>query len=156
MQRLLFHPGVAERLMFDLCFGQLLLILSTKATGDQSTAAPSLLMQTIDYIHAHFQQPLSLEGLSEQLHVSKSYLARLFRQHTRMTVTNYINNIKPDYAAQMLRFSSKSIREISEYIGYQDAAYFSRIFRKRFGMSPLKFRLMPKSAFDTPKSKQTE
>ena len=56
-----------------------------------------------------------------------------------MSVTTYINCVKLDYAAQLLRTGEMNVTQIADYLGYSDGGYFSRLFRKRFGICPSKF-----------------
>ena len=83
---------------------------------------------------------MTLNGLSEHFRYSKTFLLMLFRQSFHTTVTEYINNEKLDCAVRLLRTSIMNINEISDYLGFSDPAYFSRLFKKRFGICPSRYK----------------
>lgn len=56
-----------------------------------------------------------------------------------MTVTEYINNEKLYYACELIRNTSMNISEIADYLGYSDVFYFSKLFKKKFGISPSRY-----------------
>ena len=68
--------------------------------------------------------------------LSRSYLARLFKQYLQMTPTAYINNEKMHYAGELLQNTDMNISEIAEYLGYCDVFYFSRLYKRTFGVPP--------------------
>ena len=139
MNRLILCGGDGERLLFDLYFGQIIALLSIAARGAMGTEPSPLMKSAVEYIQEHYTSPITLTELTEQLHVSKSYLIRLFRQHLGMTVTAYINGVKLDYAAQLLTTSSMNVQQTADCLGYADSGYFARLFRRRFGVSPSRF-----------------
>lgn len=139
MHRLILRTSIGERLLFDQYFGQLILLLSLRVSVTICEETPALLRQAVIYIQNNYTQPLSLTDLSVQLQVSKSYLLRLFRKHLGMTATTYINSVKLEHAAQLLRTSRMNVTQTADYLGYSDSGYFSRLFQKRFGVRPSKF-----------------
>ena len=124
---------------FQLIFSQLLLEFSKCLRMESGDVSTSLLNKITYFIHEHLTESLSLVDIAEHFNISKSYLTKLFRQHLHTSVTVYINRIKMDYAAQLLRTSLMNVSEISVFLGYHDPAYFSRVFKKYFGQSPSKY-----------------
>lgn len=92
----------------------------------------------VRYIDENIYHPLSLENVCNAIHLSKSYTTRLFKTEMNMTVSEYINNRKLDIAKAMLANSDISLQEISGSLGYENYCYFSKKFKERFGISPLK------------------
>lgn len=92
------------------------------------------------YILEHHASPLTLNGLAEHFFVNKAYLCSSFREHSGMTVMNFLKHVRMHLAAQALMETSESVQEISERMGYPDSAYFSRVFKKTFGVSPDGYR----------------
>ena len=124
---------------FQLIFGQILLELS-KLLRDSASLLSTVLVNRIAYhIHENVSKAVTLTDLAQHFGVSKSYILKLFRQNFHTTVTVYINNVKLDHAAQLLVTSLMNINEISEFLGYSDPAYFSRLFKRRFGVSPSRY-----------------
>ncbi|MBQ8357374.1 MAG: helix-turn-helix domain-containing protein [Clostridia bacterium] len=73
--------------------------------------------------------------------VSKAYFYRCFREWTGKSPVEYRNAQRLSNAETMLRHTDMQIREIAEIIGFEDPFYFCRIFAKRFGLSPQKYRM---------------
>lgn len=74
------------------------------------------------------------------LHYSQEHVCRVFKQHMHETITDYINNKRLDLAASMFCSTTKTVREICNECGFESTAYFSKLFQKRFGVVPSKFR----------------
>ena len=74
------------------------------------------------------------------LHYSQEHVCRVFKQHMHETITDYINNKRLDLAASMFCSTTKTVRQICKDCGFESTAYFSKLFQKRFGVVPSKFR----------------
>ena len=72
--------------------------------------------------------------------MSESWLIRCFRQRTGMTPQRYLTDIRLNQAKELLAASSLNVGEIAAVVGYENALYFSRIFRKYVGVSPREYR----------------
>lgn len=107
--------------------------------GEHSTQN-TLIAETVQYIHTHLSEPLPLETLSEQLHVSPSHLSRTFKKVYQESLTEYINKTRIEQAKKYLENTDRMTYEIAELIGYKDATYFSSIFKKYTGFSPTEYR----------------
>lgn len=94
----------------------------------------------IDYIDGHLLEFLTVEGIADRFKVSTSHLSRIFREHTGVTLVEYINIRKVEEAQYYLRFSTKRISEISEEFHFCNQSYFTRIFKKYTGETPRRFR----------------
>lgn len=92
------------------------------------------------YINDHILSPISLSDVSEYIHLSKEYTASIFKKETGKTVTEYITERKMLYAKEMLQDGSFTLSEISSNLGYDNYGYFSIIFKKYYGISPVKYR----------------
>ncbi len=94
------------------------------------------------YMQAHIHQPLELETLAQQLNLSKYHFAKRYKELTGTSAINHFINLKIERACQLLDISNQNINEISYALGYDDAYYFSRIFKKVMGLSPTQYRKM--------------
>ena len=92
------------------------------------------------YIDQNFTDRLSLETVANQFNVNKSYLLRLFKENTGITVNNYILQKRILMAKNELRFSNKTLEVIAEECGFEGANYFIRIFKKVEGLTPGEYR----------------
>lgn len=97
---------------------------------------------TMQYIHDHLADPLSLEALALKLHVSPAHLSRTFKKSCGESLTEYINKTRVLKAQEYLIQTSILTYEIAGMVGYNDPTYFSSIFKKYTGMSPTDFRQM--------------
>jgi YesN/AraC family two-component response regulator len=83
----------------------------------------------------------SLDSISGEIGMAVSYISRLFKKETGKNFRDELQTIKMERAAKMLESpAGYTNREISDSLGYQDAQNFCRVFKKRYGMSPGKFR----------------
>ncbi len=82
------------------------------------------------YIHANYQSSLTLETIAQRFFISKNYLSRLFREQCGVTISNYIQQVRVTEAKRLLRFTDKTIEEISVECGFHNKNYFSRVFKK--------------------------
>lgn len=94
----------------------------------------------IEYIDRHYSEPLSLDAISEYVHLTPPYLSQLFKKETGSTFIDYLTLQRMNRAKTLLRYSECSVGEIAQTIGYNDAKYFSRVFTRSFGISPQKYR----------------
>ncbi len=101
----------------------------------------SMVISALIYALEHFQEELSLERMAEILCISKMHLSRLFKSQTNMTFLEFLQSFRIFAAKQYLLEDFYKINEISEKIGYADAHYFAKIFRRYVGCSPKEFRI---------------
>jgi len=92
------------------------------------------------YIDDHYFEDLTLENISEKLNISLSYLCNVFKKTTGYTPNQYMTNRRIGEAQALLINTDYSITDIAFMVGYHDSNYFSTIFTRTVGMSPLKYR----------------
>jgi len=92
----------------------------------------------------NIHQQLTLDHLAKKVALSKNYLVFLFHEKTGYSPVNYFIHLKIQLACHYLDTSDLSIKEISQKVGYQDAYYFSRIFKKIMQQSPKQYRELTK------------
>lgn len=93
----------------------------------------------LEYVHDNYSQNISLSNIAEMFHVSSSYITKLFQKEVGLNPIEYITNLKIEEAKRLLS-QNISIEEISNRVGFSDAHYFGRIFKKYVGFSPSKYR----------------
>ncbi|MBO5448287.1 MAG: helix-turn-helix domain-containing protein [Ruminococcus sp.] len=94
------------------------------------------------YLSGSFTRKITLEQLSEQFGLSKYHLEREFKKCCGITIFDYITAKRITLAKRLLRFTDKSIDEISAACGFSDQSYFNRQFKKSEGMTGSAFRKM--------------
>lgn len=93
-----------------------------------------------DYIADHLHLKITLTSLAEHVGLNPSYLSRLFKSETGMTVSEYIQATKIDTAKNMLVYSEYSPAEIASILAFSDQSYFTEIFHKYTGLTPKKYQ----------------
>lgn len=94
----------------------------------------------LDFMHENYNCPLTTASLAEAYHFSEGHLCRIFRAATGKTVTQYLNQIRIEKAAVLLKNTDESVSGISQSVGFESLNYFDRVFRKRFGCSPVEYK----------------
>ncbi len=107
---------------------------------DSSYSKKSPVDECIAYMLEHMSERLTLEQLAERMHMSRSHIIELFKEHTGYTPIDYFIHLKVQKSCRMLDQTDMSINEIALQIGYEDPFYYSRIFKKVMGMSPRDYR----------------
>lgn len=92
------------------------------------------------YIEDNIDQDLSLEVVSRRFFFSSRYFAKLFKEYTGKAYSDYVNDIKMEFAKKLLLNTDFSIGEIARKIGYDDQGHFGRNFKKYTGMKPSAYR----------------
>jgi len=101
------------------------------------------------YIDDHYFEPLSLTSLSSQFGIERSYLSKVFTTVTGQHVMSAIAKRRIDRATRYIREDDLNLTEISSLVGYEDYAYFNRVFRKIMGISPSEYKASVKKV-DSP------
>lgn len=94
----------------------------------------------IDYIYAHIKERITIESLSEYTGLSVSYLSRLFKKETGVSVSDYIREKKIEKAQHLLKFCDYSLVEIANYLSFSSESHFIQLFKDFTGMTPRKYR----------------
>ena len=97
-------------------------------------------INVIAYIRDHYHEKLTLSSLADLFGFNKTYLATCFKRETGMTVSNYVNAVRLEYARTLLSVSNLEINEICMSAGFADQSYFSRIFKEKYALSPSEYR----------------
>lgn len=95
--------------------------------------------QILNYIRQNFTDT-SVEELASRFSLSTSYLSRIFKEHTQMTLTEALQQIRVQKACEYLCSTSLSVQSIAEAVGYDDVTHFIRVFKKLKQMTPLQYR----------------
>ncbi|GHI01071.1 response regulator transcription factor [Neobacillus kokaensis] len=99
----------------------------------------SLSLQAITFMESQYQDcEIGLNSIAEYLHVNPSYLSRIFKKETGITVIEYLTKIRMENARKLLMNGCKNIQFVSEMTGYNDPHYFSRCFKKYYKVPPSK------------------
>lgn len=134
------EPGVRPLTVMSACLPLLSLLRSSGHQGGEAPLGDDKLAPILAYLRAHCAEPLTVEDIAREHHLSKYYLCRLFRQRTGMTIMDYLNEQRFALARRLLADSSAPIGEIALSCGFGTAAHFSTMFRRREGCTPSFYR----------------
>lgn len=109
--------------------------------SSQDAKKISQLKPAMEYMQYHFDQPLTLEDIAKQAHLSVSRLAHLFKEQVGITVIEYLTSIRVNQAKQRLMATESNCTQICFEVGYNNQSYFTRIFKQVVGMTPRQFRV---------------
>ncbi len=88
------------------------------------------------YIHEHYREKLTLSEIAEHLTISPGYLSSTFSRYMNKTVSDYIAEVKIEHAKELIDSGQYLIYEIADQLGFENAYYFSKVFKKVTGMAP--------------------
>ena len=94
----------------------------------------------VSYLHNHIGERILLSDIAEFCHYSPSFITRLFKSRSGMTINEYLQDIRMKKARDLLLKTDMQISEISEACGFSDTNYFIACFSERYGTPPKRFR----------------
>ncbi|MCR8645128.1 helix-turn-helix domain-containing protein [Paenibacillus sp. N1-5-1-14] len=92
------------------------------------------------YIEVNAHRDVSLQEISHHFFMSREYISRKFKQYFNENMTDYISRIRMERAKMLLLNPALRMTQIAEMVGYQDEKYFSKVFKKMYGVSPNEYR----------------
>lgn len=96
--------------------------------------------QAINYMLDHLTENLTISKIADHLEISESYLSLIFNKYQGSGPIDYLLDLRVGQASKLLRISNLKVYEIAHAVGYSDPYYFSRLFKKKTGMSPKEYR----------------
>lgn len=121
--------------------GYLLRLLSGIATvSEYRNDSVNLILKEAGYISTHFRETIDFDECASRCNLSRSRFTHLFKQKVGISPSGYQKNLRIEQAIEMLMFSTQSVGEIAEALGFLDARYFSRLFKKETGKLPTEYR----------------
>lgn len=118
------------------------------ASADRPAPQPSAISPSGRYLarrvrthlDEHFREELSLATLADTMGASVAHIQRTFRAETGATIVTYVQDRRLNAAAGLLRASDLSVTEIALTTGFGSASYFARLFARRYGIPPARYR----------------
>lgn len=93
-----------------------------------------------EYINTHYEQEITLESLSRQFAFSEEYLSRKFKAVSGIGINQYLTYVRISNGERLLRESKLSMTQVAQRCGYNNSNYFSTVFKKMKGVTPLMYR----------------
>ena len=128
-------PLAIEGLMLEM------LVEVSRGSGDKLRKGPPLwLEQAKRLLQERFSEKLSLDEIAKSVHVHPVHLASVFRRYFRLTVGEYIRQLRTDFACRELSTSDRPLNEIAAAAGFSDQSHLSRTLKRITNMTPSQYR----------------
>ena len=115
--------------------------LGEQLKNARNSTSRRLVTDAQNLVRERYMEPdLSLDTICSVLGVSNSYFSSVFKKETGKAFITYLTDYRMDHAATLILETNEKSYQIAERVGYLDANYFSYVFKKRFGVSPSKYR----------------
>lgn len=95
--------------------------------------------RAIEYINAHFAEPITLEIVADQVHLNMTYLSQMLSRRLGVPFTHYRNALRIRCAKQLIASGCDNMTEVAGKVGFESSSQFSRVFRRYERMSPQQF-----------------
>ena len=129
-------PDALRKWLVDLS-----LSFREKLISARSRSTKSIVSRAMEYIRSNYSdEELSLDNICEVLGVSNSYFSTIFKKETGNSFIGCLTDYRMDRAARLLIETNEKSYIIAKSVGYTDPNYFSYVFKRRFGVSPSKYR----------------
>ena len=133
--------SMLNRENFSRWLYQTALKINNALSRERDYAARQVIEKAKQYIMDNYQDPgLSVEQICRYLHMSPAYFSTMFKKATGQTYIAYLTEVRLNKAVELLNMTDEKMYVIASQVGYQEQNYFSYVFKKRFGVSPTKFR----------------
>ena len=106
-----------------------------------SSNVKSILSPALEYIHTNYtKKQFNIGDIAALSGISEDYLRKLFKMTMNTSPRKYINKLKTDYAAELIHSGMHTVTDACFKAGFENTSYFSREFKKRFGLSPMEYK----------------
>lgn len=99
-----------------------------------------IIKMAVNYINENYMKNITLDSISNYVHLNASYFSTVFKKETGMKFSDYLNKVRIEESKKLLKDIRYSILEISMDVGFEDQSYYSKVFKKFTGMTPKEFR----------------
>ena len=108
--------------------------------GDESSQNALVMAHVRRYLEDNYMFDISLDSVGEILHISPAYLSAQFKKYQKMNFLDCLTELRINAAKELLNDPFRSSAEVASMVGYEDASYFARAFKKRTGVTPTQYR----------------
>lgn len=133
-----YHKNSSKNIIGSIITTFLTMLLESSEMADINVNR-SCALKIIDYCRKHYKEELSIERLSEELHISRSHISHTFNNKLKISFPDYINSLRLNCAVKMIDKKEGSVTEIAQMSGFQTIRNFNRVFHKNFGISPTEY-----------------
>lgn len=125
---------------FGNCIDNLKISLfESKKENKDSQQKDRMIVSITKYLQNHLQEDVSLNVLAQEFHLNAQYISQLFKSEIGVGFLTYLTNIRIEHAKKLLS-TDDAISDISDQCGYNDYRVFTKVFKKKEGITPSQFR----------------
>lgn len=132
------RPDAYTGFQLNALMSKALCMLVRRAEGPRARRSPA--SDIIEYIHAHYTEPITNATLAKHFNYHANYISQLIRRHTGLALHHYLLKVRIDNALRMINSTNMPLSEIAADVGFHSFSYFSQYFKKQTGYSPSAFR----------------
>lgn len=126
---------------FGNCIDNLKISLfESKKENKDSQQKDRMIVSITKYLQNHLQEDVSLNVLAQEFHLNAQYISQLFKSEIGVGFLTYLTNIRMEHAKKLLLSTDDAISDISDQCGYNDYRVFTKVFKKKEGITPSQFR----------------
>ena len=94
----------------------------------------------LKYVEIHYAEKITIDEIAREANCAPSYFMRMFRETIGSTFIEYLNDYRLTMSARLLRETEESVLEVAMGVGFDNLSYFNRCFKKKFQITPGKYR----------------
>jgi two-component system response regulator YesN len=92
------------------------------------------------HIRQHYADKITLNSISKMVFLSPAYFSRIFKQEVGITFNNFLNNVRIEKSKDLIKNNNLKMVDIALMVGFDSQSYFTKVFKKKNGLSPLQYR----------------
>ncbi len=112
----------------------------TKGTLRGGKLKDFYIREAIAFVEQHYQENITVEDIANACNLDRSYFGKIFKETMGLSPQNFLIQFRMTKATDLMKITDKSIKEVSELVGYENQLHFSRAFKKFYGIAPREWR----------------
>ena len=131
--------AVSGDLLIEIAYKHFIFMTSFVKPQSNIDYSNQIVQVTQEYLENHYAEDISLEDVAEQVNISPQYFSKLIKKTTGFNFIDWLSMLRVKKAKELLTNSNLTVKEVCFMVGYKDPNYFSRIFKKRIGITPSEY-----------------
>lgn len=116
------------------------LLDASASMKEQFGSGNQIVLEAERYIKQHYCDNITLQTVAHEIHVTPTWLSKLFKRETGLTFLEYLTHVRLKKAVELLDNVQLKVYQVCDMVGYRDPVYFAKLFKKQFGCTPQDYR----------------